>query len=91
MSSSLLGRSSFAASLNSFSRDAGIRSPGLKFVPLEANVGDQVLFLRKAAIEIEFAGETFLIVPHGAILVLARDEKRDSDRATEFREDDFKI
>ncbi|MGE4602349.1 MAG: co-chaperone GroES family protein [Planctomycetota bacterium] len=65
--------------------------PALKFLPLEANVGDQVLFLRKAAIAIEFAGETFLIVPHGAILVLARDEKRDSDRATEFREDDFKI
>ncbi|HIC22532.1 MAG TPA: co-chaperone GroES [Planctomycetes bacterium] len=65
--------------------------PALKFLPLEANVGDQVLFLRKAAIEIEFAGETFLIVPHGAILVLARDEESDSDRATEFRENDFKV
>ena len=65
--------------------------PALKFLPLEANVGDQVLFLRKAAIEIEFAGETFLIVPHGAILVLARDEESDSDHATEFRENDFKV
>ena len=65
--------------------------PALKFLPLEASVGDQVLFLRKAAIEIEFAGEAFLIVPHGAILVLARDEENDPEGDTEFREDDFKI
>ena len=65
--------------------------PTLKFLRLEANVGDQVLFLRKAAIEIEFAGDSFLIVPHGAILVLARDEDSDKDNDTEFREDDFKI
>ena len=65
--------------------------PSLKFLPLEASVGDQVLFLRKAAIEIEFAGKSFLIVPHGAILVLARDEENDPEGDTEFREDDFKI
>ncbi len=65
--------------------------PALKYLPLEATVGDQVLFLRKAAIEIEFAGDTFLIVPHGAILVLARDEDNDPSHATEFREEDFEI
>jgi len=66
-------------------------TPAPNFLPLEARVGDQVLFLRKTAIEIEFAGETLLIVPHGAILVLARDEENDPERDTEFREDDFKI
>ena len=61
------------------------------FLPLEARVGDQVLFLRKTAIEIEFAGKTFLIVPHGAILVLAREVESDVEHSPDFRADDFQI
>ena len=52
-------------------------------------VGDQVLFLRKAAIEIQFAGESYLIVPHGAILVLARDDEAVEN--VDFREGDFEL
>ncbi len=65
--------------------------PSPNFLPLEARVGDQVLFLRKTAIEIEFAGEAFLIVPHGAILVLARDEMKEEAAPTEFRVEDFEL
>ena len=65
--------------------------PTPNFLPLEARVGDQVLFLRKTAIEIEFAGKTFLIVPHGAILVLAREEESEAEHSPEFRADDFQI
>ena len=45
-----------------------------KFLPLEAEIGDFAIFLRKAAIEIEFEGKKYLIVPQSAILVLMRDD-----------------
>ena len=64
--------------------------PSPIYLPLEAKVGDQVLFLRKAAIEIQFAGEGYLIVPHGAILVLARDDKEEISEVS-FREEDFEL
>lgn len=44
----------------------------IRYLPLQAQPGDYALFLRKEAIEIEFAGETLLIVPHGALLTLVR-------------------
>jgi chaperonin GroES len=47
---------------------------GVKYVPVQARVGDYALFLRKAAVEIEFEGKTYVIVPHSAILVLIREE-----------------
>ena len=50
---------------------AGEGSP-VRHLPLEARSGDYALFLRKEAIEIEYDGDAYLIVPHGAILVLVR-------------------
>ncbi|MCB0834952.1 MAG: co-chaperone GroES [Bacteroidetes bacterium] len=46
-----------------------------KYLPMQAQEGDYAIFLRKAAIEIEFDGKTYLIVPQSAIMVLLRDEK----------------
>lgn len=43
-----------------------------RFIPLQAKPGDFALFLRKEAIELEWGSESYLIVPHGAILALAR-------------------
>jgi len=45
-----------------------------KYIPLQAQIGDYAVFLRKAAIEIEIEGEPYLIVPQSAILILMRDE-----------------
>jgi chaperonin GroES len=45
-----------------------------KYIPVQAQEGDYAIFLRKAAIEIEFEGKNYLIVPQAAILVLLRDE-----------------
>ena len=45
------------------------------FVPLQARVGDYAIFLRKAAVEIKLEGDTYLIVPHAALLVLIRDRE----------------
>jgi len=45
-----------------------------RYIPLQAEEGDYVVFLRKSAIEIEFENEHFLVVPHPAILLLVRDD-----------------
>jgi chaperonin GroES len=50
-----------------------------RFVPMQAKVGDYALFFRKAAVEITFEGERFLVVPQAAILALVRDEDFDID------------
>jgi co-chaperonin GroES (HSP10) len=46
----------------------------LKYIPLQAMEGDYAIFLKDAAIEIEFEGKKYLIVPHSAILALLRTE-----------------
>jgi co-chaperonin GroES (HSP10) len=50
----------------------GGREP--RFVPMQARAGDYALFFRKAAVEISFEGERYLVVPQAAILALVRDE-----------------
>ena len=50
-----------------------------RFVPMQAKVGDYALFFRKAAVEITFEGERFLVVPQAAILALVRDDDFDLD------------
>jgi co-chaperonin GroES (HSP10) len=45
-----------------------------RFVPMQAKEGDYALFFRKAAVEITFEGERYLVVPQVAILALVRDE-----------------
>ena len=48
-----------------------------RFVPMQAQIGDYALFFRKAAVEITFEGDRFLVVPQAAILALVRDEDFD--------------
>jgi chaperonin GroES len=50
-----------------------------RFVPMQARLGDYALFFRKAAVEITFDDERFLVVPQAAILALVRDEDFDID------------
>lgn len=45
-----------------------------KYVGLQAREGDLAIFLKSKAFEIEFENEKYLIVPHGAILLLIRDD-----------------
>ncbi len=48
-------------------------------MPLQARHGDYAIFFRRAAVEITFQGERYLVVPQAAILVLVReDEEEDS-------------
>jgi co-chaperonin GroES (HSP10) len=54
-------------------RTTGMRET--RFVPMQARPGDYALFFRKAAVEITFAGESYIVVPQSAILALARDHE----------------
>ena len=45
---------------------------GGSYFPLQAKEGDYCIFLRNAAIEIEFEQKKYLVVPHSAILVIVR-------------------
>ncbi len=44
-----------------------------KYVPLQARIGDHAIFFRRAAVEISFEGEKYLVVPQAAILTLVRE------------------
>ncbi len=44
----------------------------VRYLPMQAEVGDYALFFRKAAVEITFEGKRYLVVPQAAILVLVR-------------------
>jgi len=45
---------------------------GVRYVPMQARIGDYALFFRKASVEITFEGKKYLVVPQAAILVLVR-------------------
>lgn len=51
----------------------------VRYLPLQAEVGDFAFFLRKEAIELKINDEAHLIVPHGAILALIRPTEADTD------------
>ncbi len=46
-----------------------------RFVPMQARAGDYALFFRKAAVEITFENERYLVVPQAAILALVREHE----------------
>lgn len=45
-----------------------------KYIGMQAKEGDLAIFLKSRSFEIEFENEKYLIVPHGAILLLIRDD-----------------
>lgn len=53
-----------------------------RYVPMQARVGDYALFFRKAAVEITFESEQYLVVPQSAILALVRE--RDDDEHFDY-------
>lgn len=49
----------------------------VKYIPLQAAEGDYAIFLKDAAMEIEFEEKKYQIVSHSAILALVRTELSD--------------
>ena len=50
-----------------------------RFLPMQARVDDYALFFRKAAVEITFEGERYLVIPQTAILALVREGYTDEE------------
>ncbi|MFH1119735.1 MAG: co-chaperone GroES family protein [Bacteroidota bacterium] len=46
----------------------------IKYIPLQAKVGDLAIFLQKGAIEIVYNDDKYFIVPQHSVLLLERDE-----------------
>lgn len=44
-----------------------------RYIPMQAEAGDHVLFLKRDAFEIKYDGEDYLVVPQAALLVLIRE------------------
>lgn len=49
----------------------------VRYLPLQAQPGDVAYFLRKEATEFSYNGKPYLVVPHGAVLVLIRPGAKD--------------
>ncbi len=47
----------------------------IKYIPLQAKIGDLALFLQKDAVEVLFENEKYFIVSQNSILLLERDEE----------------
>jgi chaperonin GroES len=56
-----------------------VGSPEPRYMPLQARLGDYAIFFRRAAVEITFEGERYLVVPQAAILTLVREEDDPDD------------
>lgn len=50
------------------------KSEQVKYIPLQAQVGDLAIYLQSNAWEIEYEGEKYILVPQNAILLLIREE-----------------
>ncbi|HOW32157.1 MAG TPA: co-chaperone GroES family protein, partial [Bacteroidales bacterium] len=46
----------------------------VRYIPLQAKIGDMAIFIQKGAAEIVYNGEKYFIVPQHLILLLERDE-----------------
>lgn len=46
----------------------------VKYIPLQAKIGDLAVYVRKQAIAIQFNDQRYVIVPQHAILMLYRDD-----------------
>jgi len=46
----------------------------VRYIPLQAKEGDLAIYLQRDAIEINYQGEKYFIVPQSAVLMLVREE-----------------
>lgn len=53
-------------------------APQNKYFPLQARENDFCIFLRNSAIEIEFEGKKYVVVPYSAILIILRNQPDDN-------------
>ena len=56
-----------------------VGAPEPRYLPVQARVGDYAIFFRRAAVEITFDGDHYLVVPQAAILTLVREEAEEDE------------
>ena len=47
----------------------------IKYIPLQAEMGDKAIFLQKGAVEVVYEGERYFIVPQASVLMLEREDE----------------
>ena len=52
----------------------GQEEEDVRYIPLQAKEGDLAIYLQRDAIEINYLGEKYFIVPQSAVLMLVREE-----------------
>lgn len=50
------------------------KKDAIKYIPLQVEEGDYVIFMKAQGIEVEFEERKYIIVPHAAILLIVRNE-----------------
>jgi co-chaperonin GroES (HSP10) len=55
-------------------------SPPQRFIPLQAEVGDLALFLKKEAVDIRYDDEEYIVASQSAILLLIRNAETTEDQ-----------
>ena len=50
------------------------RQEPVRYIPLQAKVGDLAVYLSKSGYDVEFKGEKFIILSHSAIVMIVREE-----------------
>jgi chaperonin GroES len=55
-----------------------------RYLPIQARIGDYAIFFRRAAVEITFEGDNYLVVPQAAILTLVREEDEQDEGLLSF-------
>ncbi|HEY4652058.1 MAG TPA: co-chaperone GroES family protein [Pontibacter sp.] len=53
----------------------GEEDESVRYIPLQAREGDLAIYLQRDAIEINYLGEKYFIVPQSAVLMLVREEE----------------
>ena len=51
----------------------------IKYIPLQAKIGDYAIFLNSQSVEIEFEEKRYVVMPQSAILALVREKMPDID------------
>ena len=50
------------------------KEESVNYIPLQAQIGDLAIFLKKGAVEVHYHNEKYFIVPQHSILLLERDD-----------------
>ena len=61
--------------VNEFDEPWKNKSDEVKYVPLQAKIGDLAIYMQKSGWEVVINDESYIILPHSAIVMLIRDEE----------------